>query len=753
MQNSSEHSVTFKANENRLASTSIPELQPSSGSNQPQEGWNLRRVLTIARRRALIIAGVTTAALCFSVQSVLNQKPIYQGGFQLLVEPVNAENDLSKLASSRGKASGQSGLDYDTQIAVLTSPELLSDVVKEVQPSYPGINYGSIASGLEVQRIKKTKILAVSYQGDEPGKVQIVLDELAKSYLQYSLSRRQSYLGQGIQFVDGQLSSLQAYVDELQNKLQGFRQQHGFLEPGNHASGLMSQVNALEEQQIAVEQELMQLRSYLDGLQEKTGMMAALNASPGYQQILGQMQQIDIEISQELTRFKKQNLNIQLLQHKKDNLVPLLQQEAERVLEGKAAEAIARMQTLEIQKRALANAQAKLNQEFQKLPVLSRVYTNLQRELQMATNSLNRFLEIRQTLQVEAAQKEIPWQLIQEPSLVSAPMSSDIGKSLIQAVVVSLVAGFAAAMLAEKLDSTYHTADDLRVKIKQPVLGAIPFDRKLAATINPNLRLRNQRRKKRKSIKQITVSVLKSVSKLSRKMNFLALPADEYESASTFMEAFRVLHANLLMLKRSNRLVRSLVISSALPGDGKSTVALHWARAAVAMEQRVLLVDADLRRSQVHTQLNLDNSRGLSELVTQGLDPADVLQQVNPDEEFYVLTAGQPPVDPASLLSSSTTKQVMEQIHQDFDLVIYDAPPLLGLADANLLTDYVDGLALVVGLAKTDRSSLQRAIEDVREYQVPLLGLVANGQRDGNSIVREYAVSPEPPRNILLGEI
>ena len=737
MANSFEHPATLKANENRLAS-SMPQLHFRSGSNQPEQEWDLKRAFAIAQRRALIIASVTGIALGFSLRSALKPKPIiYEGSFQLLVEPVNAENDLTNLTSQAGSRSGRSGLDYDTQIALLKSPDLLSAVVKKVQSSYPGINYVSIVRGLKIRQVRNTKIIAVGYQGEDLGQVQFVLDELSKVYLDYSLNQRQSYLRQGIQFVEQQLSSLQSDVDKLQNKLQKFRRQQGFLDPEAQANKLMTQVNTLEEQQIGVEQELLLTRSQLGGLQEETGMMAALNAAPGYQQILGQMRQIDIEIALERTRFKKENLNIKLLQHKKDNLVPLLEEEARAVLEAQAASATARMATLETQKRALADARTKLNQEIQKLPLLTQVYTNLQRELQITTNSLNRFLGIRQNLQVEAAQKEIPWQLVQEPALAGSSRASDMRKSIIQAVAMSLVAGVGAAMIIEKLDRTFHTAEDLKVKIKQPVLGAIPFDEQLATTINPNLSLRKQRRKKRKSLKQISTKILKSVSKLSRKMNFLDFP-DEYESASAFMEAFRVLQANLLLLNRSNNSFNSLLISSALPGDGKSTVALHWAKTAVAMGQRVLLVDADLRRSQVHTQLNLDNSKGLSELVTQRLDPEDAIQQVNPNEELYVLTAGQPPEDPASLLSLWTTKQLMTQLHQEFELVIYDVPPLLGLADAQLLTDYVDGLVLVVGLAKTDRSSLQRAIEVVQECQVPLLGLVANGQRDGNSVVREY---------------
>ena len=434
MANSFEHPAKLKANENSLAS-SMPQLYFQTGSNQPEQEWDLKRAFVIAQRRVLIIASVTGIALGFSLRSALNPKPmIYEGSFQLLVEPVNAENDLTNLTSQVSSQSRSSELDYDTQIALLKSPDLLSVVVKKVQSSYPGINYGFIVSGLKIRQVRNTKIIAVGYQGEDADQVQFVLDELSKVYLDYSLNQRQSYLRQGIQFVDQQLSSLQADVDQLQNKLQKFRLQQGIFDPESQANKLMNQVNTLEEQQIEVEQELLLARSQLVSLQKETGMMAALNAAPRYQKILGQMRQIDIEIALQRTRFKKENLNIKLLQHKKDNLVPILDEEARVVLEAQATSATTRMATLETQKRALAEARTNLTKEIQKLPELSRVYTNLQRELQVTTNSLNGFLKIRQNLQVEAAQKEIPWQLVQEPALAVSSGASDMRKSIIQAV-------------------------------------------------------------------------------------------------------------------------------------------------------------------------------------------------------------------------------------------------------------------------------------------------------------------------------
>jgi len=679
-----------------------------------------------------VIVGVATAAMAFSVWSILNQTTLYVGSFQLLIEPVNAENaNLANPASEANRNTGASALDYDTQIAVLKSPELLSpEVIEELQETYPGISYNSLTNNLNIARLRETKILKVDYQGTDPGEVQLVLDTLSEIYLQYSLNERQTYLRQGIQFVDEQMPALQAQVNQLQDKLQFFRETYGFTDPEAQAEKLNSQATTLAQQRLDVEQALVQARSLSNTLQNEAGMVATLEQAPAYQQIVSQLRQIESEIALERVRFQEQSLKIQEMRRKRDNLLPLLRQEAERVLDARMAETANQIKTLEIQQQAIVVAEAELQQNIQKLPVLTREYTNLQRELEIATNSLTGFLETRQTLQIEAAQREIPWQLIQEASKFPTPIANNVNRSLMMAIVTSLLLGFAAALLLEKLDTTYHSAEELKEKIKLPVLGVIPLNPELADHTNGEFA--SQRKGRKRSLRKTIRKVLSAISRLSRPLNLPALLVDTDNHASEFMNALRVLHTNVQMIGRT-RSVRSVVISSATPGDGKSTVALHWAKTAVAMGQRVLLIDTDLRQPQLHSKLQIPNEKGLSDFISNNLRPMSFIQQASPDEELYVLTSGQSPFDPASLLSSPKIRQLANEAHQFFDLVIYDAPPLLKLADANLLTQYADGLVLVVRLDKTDRYALKQVLENLKGFQISVLGAVANGQQSYDS--------------------
>ncbi|UBF25418.1 P-loop NTPase [Kovacikia minuta CCNUW1] len=415
--------------------------------------------------------------------------------------------------------------------------------------------------------------------------------------------------------------------------------------------------------------------------------------------------------------------------------MPLVRREASRVLGNRLAEVNSQLSVLEVRQREINKAENYWNGQLKRLPITAREYTDLQRELKVATESLNRFLETRENLQVQAAQKEVPWQLIASPEVPSIPLSS-AWRNLILGIVGGLFAGVGAALLAERLDNTFHSLEDLKKQVKLPVLGVIPF----------------YEAGQSQSQSSATISQLFRPRKLKRL--FRRRPRLTPHTHSLFLEAFRSLHANIRLLQ-TDPAIASLTISSSLPGDGKSTVSVNLAQAAAAMGQRVLLVDADLRKPRISTLLGLDNSRGLSELIATDLHPNQAIQQIHHTEKpvfsetasetdsgieqvqdipfwgdnLFVLTSGQIPADPTKLLSSPKMRQLVEHFQTLFDLVIYDTPPLINLADSSLLAPSTDGVILVAGLGKTDRAALAAAIESLRTSRIPVLGIVANNLR------------------------
>ena len=636
---------------------SVPLIyQAKLPENEPDE-LNLRQLLGMIRRRALVIAGVSIAVTSAIGFWTMKQTPKYEGKFQLLVEPVTEQGNLDNLTQILGSQNNQSSrkssssLDYDTQIQVLRSPNLMSPIIEEIEKRYKDVNYDSLlgSNQLTISQLEETKILEVRYRDTDPKKVQFVLHQVARGYLRYSLRERQTNLRQGIQFVDSQLPQLRARVDKLQGELQAFRQQNNLLDPESQAQQLANRVSTIEGEQLDTQVKLREARSLYTTLSAQLGLSpnqaiatATLSEAPGYLELLKQLSEVETKIATESVRFTEDSPTIQSLRERRRSLLLLLKEESEKVLgrslaaDGGASNASPsqirmeltkqlvnaanEIQVLQVRQSAIAQAERSLNQQVKQMPVIARQYTDFQRELNVVTESLNRFLGVRQNLEIEAAQKALPWQIILKPKQPEEPVSPNPERNMILGTIAGLLLGTGAALLIERLDNVFHSPDELKDRTKLPLLGVIPYCKQL---------------KQMTPVATMTELMPSEESPTSQRNR----RKPQWYQASPFLESFRSLHTNIRFLG-SDTPIHSIVISSATPADGKSTVAVHLAQAAAAMGQRVLLVDADLRRPQVHNVLGLENQVGLSNVIATGLTAKQAIQRLPMWDHLYVLTAG-----------------------------------------------------------------------------------------------------------------
>ena len=707
--------------------TPTPPL--SQSSQEDEEKWDLGWLAAAFRRRAGVIivvaAGAATAASGLFLTMAGSQPRRYSGEFQLLVEPVTAEEQQAR---SSATAQGSdipapinidaSRLDYETQIRVLKSPRILESVVKEAQKRYPDLTYDSLTASLNISRVstltldKKeqgTKLIAVAYQDDDVQKVQYVLNQLSKTYLAYSLKERQSSIRQGAKFVDTQLPELRRRVDTLQRQIQALRQRYTIVDPQLQGQQLTNQAGTLGQQRAESRTQIAEAQAKFSNLQQQlqsSNLQSVLGEAPYYQSLLAQYQQIEGQTATESARLQPDNPALQALLEKRRNLQNLLRIEANRVL-SKASGSVS---VAEARDRAISQSIAGVNQNIEQLTEVSRQYAGLQRELTIATDSLNKFSSRREALQIDAAQQEVPWELVKPPVLnrdgAGNPKNIeaiDQIRFLALIAVLSILLGAGVGLLTELSQDVLQSKDEAKRFAKLPLLGTIPFDAE-------------------KTAKGSAISKLFS-KKLDEEEDSRA---HSLQTISAFGEAFRSIYKNIRLSANADHPVRSLTISSAEAGEGKTTIAVNLALAAAAMGQRVLLVDADLRYPQVHEQLGLPNRIGLSEILTANVDTKVALQQSPQRDNLMVLTAGQLMVDPTEILTSNKMRQLVEQFQMVFDLVIYDTPPVLGLADASLVAAHTDGLVLVVQIGKTKRSAVTQVLEELLMSSGAVLGLVAN---------------------------
>ncbi|WPF89980.1 CpsD/CapB family tyrosine-protein kinase [Cyanobacterium aponinum AL20118] len=193
------------------------------------------------------------------------------------------------------------------------------------------------------------------------------------------------------------------------------------------------------------------------------------------------------------------------------------------------------------------------------------------------------------------------------------------------------------------------------------------------------------------------------------------------------MDSYCSLYTNISLLS-SDTSIRSIVVGAAEASEGKSTTSLFLAKAAALLGQKVLIVDADMRKPKIHTYLGIKNKIGLSNLIAEDILPEDVIQSF--DDGLSVITAGSKPPNPTRLIASRKWQTLMQKFKQDFDFVIYDTPPLMGFSDGKILTPLTDGLVFVVRMGKTRRPNVQQVINDLQVSKLTVLGMVANGVKN-----------------------
>lgn len=768
MENNNNHKdlllLRQKLENTQILSQSLVNQQPV----QEDEEINLRQLLSVIKHRLPLIAAITIALTGAATAWTFFKTPIYEGKFLLLIgKPIDDNNKTFGQEEILDKLGGED-IDYDTQIEVLISPQLLNPVIQKVSKIYPDVEYEELIkkkgkSPLTIRQRKKTKILEISYQDEDPKKIQRVLDDLASAYMQYSAEGRKTELNQGLDLITEKLPVVRQRVDVVQKQLQQLRQNHNFLDPEQEAQRFAEQFEIIETQYVQAQVALGETNSRYQILQQQLGLdpdqaiiATYLSESPGYQDLLKQLQAVEIELAKQSAVYANNNPLIQTLQEKRENLLPMLEQEAQRALGNKLPETLINnspslvsqsqlrleltqqlvkaandRETLQIKVKTIAQAINDQKNQVKQFASLARQYTDLQRELEVNTTSFTRFLEEQQKLELKVAQQVVPWQIIASPKIEEDPVSPKPIRNIALGVIGGLMLGLGAAFLRERLDPVFHSIEEIKENIKLPILGVIPWEKELNT---------------KEKIQKISLNQLK-IGGVPVSLNFSESSRPQrsgYYGFSPFTEAFRTLNANIQLLG-SDTPVQSLVITSVTPAEGKTTISINLAKAAAAMGKRVLLIDADLRRPQLHARLELPNDHGLTNIIATGLNLREAIQSLPQYENLFILTAGECPPDPIRLLSSKRLQTIMVQLQQDdlFDLIIYDAPPSSQFADARILGTLTTGMILVSKIGKTDRFALSTLLEELKLSQISILGIIANNvsQKRSNSYYYSYGKS------------
>lgn len=294
--------------------------------------------------------------------------------------------------------------------------------------------------------------------------------------------------------------------------------------------------------------------------------------------------------------------------------------------------------------------------------------------------------------------------LVQPPSAATSPVSPQPLRNIALGLALGLLAGVGAAVLRETLDRTVKTVEDLKALTDTPVLGAITFDPEAP---------------KRPLIVEVDPRAARS-------------------------EAFRALRTNLTFVDAADH-PQTIVVTSSVAGEGKSTVTMNLALTMAQALGRVCLIEADLRRPKVLEYMGLDGSVGLTDALIGQADVLDLTQQYG-ETTLWALGSGAIPPNPSELLGSAQMRTVLKTLTLHFDHIIIDAPPTLPVTDAVVLSTVVDGAIVVAGSGLVEREQLEHTLASIESVNGRVLGLVLNRvpRTTANQYSRyEYALPQE----------
>ncbi|MFN6758648.1 CpsD/CapB family tyrosine-protein kinase [Enterococcus hirae] len=195
---------------------------------------------------------------------------------------------------------------------------------------------------------------------------------------------------------------------------------------------------------------------------------------------------------------------------------------------------------------------------------------------------------------------------------------------------------------------------------------------------------------------------------------------------SSISEQYRMLRTNIQFALATGQKNKMIIVTSSGSGEGKSTISSNVAVVFAKFGQRVLLVDADLRKPVIHKIFQLNNSSGLSTVLSSSESVVDAIQQTQ-IENLSILSSGPTPPNPSELLSSLRMGQILEELRQLFDVIIFDTPPVVPVTDAQIMSSKADGTLLVVRENTSRKDSLTKAKELLKMAQARVIGVVYNG--------------------------
>lgn len=707
-----------------------PRFYAPQASHESGAGEYLRILL---KRKWIVIACLVAI---FSVVAIATLKttPVYEAGGTIAIN--KPDTSLNFQNSTTFSLDYFDPTELDTEVKILQSDLMAMQVIRELnldrRPEIAGeappvssieapdplqSNPGRVSSmiggfkgGLRVALSPNTRIIEIHYRSPDPQMAANVVNTLMQTYVENNFKARFESTMQASDWLSKQLVDLQMKVETSQEKLVRYQKEHEILGADEKQNITMTKLDELNKQLTAAESERMDKEALYRTVESgdpdaiASSASAIEDAGSGSQSssaLLGTLRSkhadLKIQAADLSTQFGPSYPKLTQLNNQLKEVDSQIQGELKKVAGKVRGQYTAALQ----RENMLHAALERQKQEANKLNESAIEYTLLKRDVDTNRQLYEGLLQKLKEAGVAAGLKSNNFRIVDIARPPTAPIEPNVPRNLLFAAILGLASGVGLAFLIEGLDNTVRTTEQAQIISGVPSLGMIPLGSKSAREgSNP---------------KRLVIASSKEAVEL----------VTQVRPQSQMAESYRALRTSLL-LSNLGAPPKVIVVTSALPQEGKTTTSINTAVVLAQKGVRVLLIDADLRRPSIHKTLGMGPHSGLSNVLTGSATLEHAISRTSILPNLFVLAAGTPPPNPAELLASSNMRDVLNQLREQYDHIVIDTPPSLSVTDAVVLSPRADAVVLVIRSGKTTKQALRRSRDILMQVNAKVVGVLLN---------------------------
>lgn len=698
----------------------MPSTESTESSIPFQQYW------LILKRRWLPASVVFGSIFALTAISLLFQKPVYEAQGKLLFKKTSPTPLLTGVGKERGELNAlqDQNTPVDTEAEVIRSIPIIKKTITRLELKDKrgvALKPEQFLKKFNVSDVKKTDVLLVTYQDTNPKQAAEVVNTQMAVYLENNLLANRAEAVAAREFVQKQLPTAEASLRGAESELRRFKENNKVVALDEEAKSAVEVIADLQRQVATTQTGLADAQAQSELLKKQLGegleqskAVTSISQSPAVQDVLKEVQQVESQLAVERKRFQEGFPTIVALKNKKAALDRLLKARVKQVFgadstssnlqnsgfDQKLTEDFVRSEArrlgLSSQMAALSKVQDAYTQRLNVLPKLEQKQRSLERQLQASQATYLLLLQKFQEIRIAENQNVGNARVIAAAITPEDPVAPRKALYLVTGILLGSMLALATALILEATDKSIKTVDAARNLFGFTLLGVIPSIKKSEkiALRNPDLE---------RSTPEIVVRDFPH---------------------SPFTQAYRMLQANLKFLN-SDKQLKVIVVTSSVPGEGKSTVCANLAVAMAQLGRKVLLVDADMHRPVQDKIWELPNHLGLSNIIVGQTEARTAIKKITAN--LHVLTSGVIPPNPMALLDSQRMASLVEIFSANYDYTIIDTPALNTAADAAIVGKMTDGVLLVVRPGVVDSVSANRAKEFLQQSGQHVLGQVLNG--------------------------